>query len=64
MKFCVFTRKQRSAKKQETSTNFFQLTQIPANLDIKGVLVSLDVVDPNGNPVYTGDVATDISGTF
>jgi len=36
--------------------------EIPAN--VTGVPVSLDVVDPNGNPVHIGDVTSDMSGTF
>lgn len=36
--------------------------QIPAN--VIGVPVSLDAVDPNGNPVHIADVTSDMSGTF
>jgi hypothetical protein len=32
--------------------------------DLKGVPVSLDVIDPNGNFVHLGDVTSDASGTF
>ena len=35
---------------------------IPAN--VTGVAVSLDAMDPNGNPVHIGDVTSDMSGTF
>jgi outer membrane protein assembly factor BamB len=35
---------------------------IPA--DVKGVPVSLDAVDPNGNTVHIADVTSDMSGTF
>ncbi len=35
---------------------------IPAN--VIGVPVSLDAVDPNGNPLHIADVVTDMSGTF
>ena len=36
--------------------------EIPAN--VTGVAVSLDAMDPNGNPVHIGDVTSDMSGTF
>ena len=35
---------------------------IPA--DVTGVPVSLDAVDPNGNPVHIATVTSDMSGTF
>jgi hypothetical protein len=31
---------------------------------VTGVPVSIDAIDPNGNPVHIGDTATDVSGTF
>jgi hypothetical protein len=34
------------------------------NVTIKGVPVSLDAVDPNGNYVHIGDTTSDMSGTF
>jgi hypothetical protein len=36
--------------------------QIPA--DVKGVPVSIDALDPNGNYVHIGDTTSDMSGTF
>ncbi len=36
--------------------------QIPAN--VIGVPVSIDAVDPNGNPVHIATVTSDMSGTF
>jgi len=35
---------------------------IPA--DVKGVPVSIDAIDPNGNSVHIADVTTDMSGSF
>ncbi len=35
---------------------------IPANT--KGVPVSIDAIDPNGNPVHIADVVSDMSGTY
>jgi PQQ-like domain len=37
---------------------------IPANVNMTGVPVSLDAVDPNGNSVHIATVASDMSGTF
>ena len=37
-------------------------TAIPS--DIQGVQVSVDAVDPNGNPVHIGDTTSDMSGTY
>jgi hypothetical protein len=37
-------------------------TQIPMN--VIGVPVSLDTVDPNGNSIHIADVMTDMSGTY
>ena len=34
------------------------------NVTITGVPVSIDAVDPNGNPVHIGDTTSDVSGTF
>ncbi len=34
------------------------------NITITGVPVSIDAVDPNGNPVHVGDATTDVRGTF
>lgn len=36
--------------------------EIPAN--VTGVTVSLDAIDPNGNPIHIGDVTSDMSGIF
>jgi hypothetical protein len=35
---------------------------IPAN--VKGVSVSLDTIDPNGNSIHIADVTSDMSGMF
>jgi len=32
--------------------------------DVVGVTVSLDTIDPNGNPIHIADVTSDMSGTF
>jgi len=37
-------------------------TTTPTN--IQGVPVSIDAIDPNGNPVHIGDTTSDMSGTF
>lgn len=37
-------------------------SQIPSN--ITGVPISIDAIDPNGNPVHIGDTMSDMSGTF
>jgi outer membrane protein assembly factor BamB len=37
-------------------------TTVPTN--VQGVPVSIDAVDPNGNPVHLGDTTSDMSGTF
>lgn len=37
-------------------------TQIP--MDVFGVPISLDAIDPNGNAVHLGDTVSDMSGTF
>jgi outer membrane protein assembly factor BamB len=37
-------------------------SQIPGN--VTGVPVSIDAIDPNGNPVHIGDATSDMSGTF
>ncbi len=37
-------------------------THTPSN--IQGVSVSIDAVDPNGNPVHLGDATSDMSGTY
>ena len=34
------------------------------NITITGVPVSIDAIDPNGNPVHLGDTTSDVSGTF
>jgi hypothetical protein len=34
------------------------------NITINGVPVSIDLIDPNGNPQHIADVTSDISGTF
>jgi hypothetical protein len=34
------------------------------NITITGVPVSIDAVDPNGNPVHIGDATSDVRGTF
>ncbi len=33
-------------------------------MDVKGVPVSIDATDPNGNLAHIGDAVTDMSGTF
>jgi hypothetical protein len=33
-------------------------------MDVKGVPVSIDAIDPNGNAVHIADVTSDMSGTF
>jgi hypothetical protein len=33
-------------------------------MDVKGVPVSIDATDPNGNPVHIADITSDMSGTF
>ncbi len=38
--------------------------QKPIPADVKGVPVSLDAVDPNGNSIHIADVTTDMSGTY
>lgn len=38
--------------------------QKPIPTDVKGVPVSIDAVDPNGNSVHIADVTTDMSGSF
>ncbi len=37
-------------------------SQIPSN--VTGVPVSIDAIDPNGNPIHIGDTTSDMSGTF
>jgi hypothetical protein len=37
---------------------------IPSGYIVKGVPVSIDAVDPNGNYVHIADVTSDVSGTF
>jgi hypothetical protein len=37
---------------------------IPSGYIVKGVPVSVDAVDPNGNYVHIADVTSDVSGTF
>jgi hypothetical protein len=34
------------------------------NITITGVPVSIDAIDPNGNPQHLGDTTSDVSGTF
>jgi len=36
----------------------------PMPIDAKGVSVSIDAVDPNGNNIHIGDAVSDISGTY
>ena len=38
--------------------------QMPIPSDVVGVPVSIDAVDPNGNPVHIGDATSDMSGTY
>jgi hypothetical protein len=39
-------------------------TQGPIPTNATGVPVSIDAVDPNGNPVHIADVISDMSGTY
>ena len=38
--------------------------QKPIPTDVKGVTISLDVIDPNGNYVYIGEATSDRSGAY
>ncbi len=37
---------------------------LPMSMALKGVDVSLDAIDPNGNSVHIGDATSDVSGTY